>query len=52
MSDLQTLIDWIANAALNAFNAMKAAGIYFYVWIGVAFIFPNLKRLLRALRGR
>lgn len=52
MADVQALIDWIANAALSCFNAMKNAGIYFYVWIAVVFAFPWFRRILRALRGQ
>lgn len=52
MADVKALIDWVINAALNFWNVMKSnAGIYFYVWVAVAFVFPNFKRLLRALRG-
>lgn len=52
MADVKALIDWVVDASLNLWNCLKTnAGIYFYVWLAVIFVFPNFKRLLRALRG-
>lgn len=51
MSDVQQIIDWIANAGVNLFNVLKQLGVYFYAWLAVIFVFPNLKRLIRALKG-
>lgn len=51
MADLKALIDWFVNTALQLFNTMKQAGIYFYVWVSVLFVFPWFRRLLRALKG-
>lgn len=51
ITDVQAIIDWVGNTLLNVFNAMRSAGIYFYVWIAAFFVFPWFKRLIRALRG-
>lgn len=51
MSDVQAILDWVTNTLLNVFNVLKTAGVYFYVWLAVAFVFPWSKKLIRALRG-
>lgn len=52
MADIKSLIDFIVNSVLNAFNALKAGmGIFFVVWLVKVFFLPRLSRLISAFKG-
>lgn len=44
-------IDWIASIILNVWNVIKQAGIYFYVFVAVTFVYPILRKWIVAMRG-
>lgn len=53
--DLETFkstVNWFADIALRFWNVLHGMpGIWFTIWLGGHFVFPWLKRLVRALRG-